>query len=110
MSAKEPNLQGLSELDPALADIKRGQQIAKANKNAVPPHVAEGKMVSGALKDAVESSITHGLGRKLKGWHLVSPSGDADHVNVIQTGSDANVLKLKNLGATGSLSFSLWVF
>ncbi len=108
--SKEPNFQGLSELDPALADIKRGQQIQKANKNAVPPHVAEGRMVSGSLKDAVESSITHGLKRQIKGWHLVSPSGTADHVNVIQTGADANVLKLKNLGATGSLSFQLWVF
>ena len=108
--SREPNFDGLSELDPDLADVKRAQQIARVNKNAVPQHIADGKMVTGTLKDAAETSITHGLGRKLKGWHLVSPSGDADHVNVIQTGSDANVLKLKNIGATGSLSFSLWVF
>lgn len=110
MKAKEPNFQGLSELDPDVADVKRGQQIKRANDGLVPDHVANGRMVTGSLKDATESSITHGLKRKLKGWHLLSPSGTADRVSVVQTGADENVLKLKNLGATGSLSFSLWVF
>lgn len=108
--AKEPNFTGLSTLKPDEADLARQQEVGKSIKEAVPEHVATGRMVAGSLKDAGEVSITHGLKRPVKGWHLVSPAGDADHVNVIQTGSDANVIKLKNLGATGTLNFSLWVF
>ncbi len=107
--SSEPNLRGASELPPDQADIRRQQEIGKAIKGSVPPWL-EGKMVTGALTDATESSITHGLKRQAKGWLLLTPSGTADMVNVIQTGSDANVVKLKNVGATGSLSFSLWVF
>lgn len=97
-------------MEPEEADIARQQEIAKSINGAVPSHIASGRMVSGELKDADEKSVTHGLGRNPKGWHLSSPSGDADHVNVIQTGSDKNVIKLKNLGATGTLKFQLWVF
>lgn len=107
--SSEPNLRGASELPPDQADIRRQQEIGKSIKSAVPPWL-EGKMVQGALTDANEASITHGLKRQAKGWLLLTPSGTADRVSVIQTGSDANVVKLKNLGATGSLTFSLWVF
>lgn len=108
--SNEPNLNGASRLPPDQADIRRQQEIGKSIKQAVPPWVADGRMVSGSLSDADECSISHGLKRALKGWVLVSPSGDADRVSVVQTGSDSNTLKLKNVGATGDLSFSLWVF
>jgi hypothetical protein len=106
---REPNFQGASQLPPDQADVRRQQEIAKAIKGAVPEWL-QGRMVSGSLVDGNEGSVTHGLKRQAKGWILFTPSGDADRVSVIQTGSDGSVIKLKNLNATGSLSFSLWVF
>jgi hypothetical protein len=106
----EPNLRGASALPPEQGDLRRQQEISKSIKGAVPGWISDGKMVSGSLADGDESSITHGLKRVPKGWLLMSTSGDADRVGVVQTGSTASVLKLKNVGATGSLSFALWVF
>jgi hypothetical protein len=106
----EPNFRGASALPAEQGDLRRQQETAKSIKGAVPGWVADGKMVTGSLVDGDESSITHGLKRVPKGWLLMSTSGDADRVGVVQTGSTASVLKLKNVGATGSLSFTLWVF
>lgn len=106
---KEPNLRGASELPPDQADIRRQQEIGKAIKGAVPSWL-EGRMVQGSLTDAAETAVTHGLKRQIKGWILVSPSGSADRVSVIQTAADTSTVTLKNAGATGALSFSLWVF
>lgn len=108
--SNEPNLRGVAQLPPDQADLRRQQEIGKSIKGAIPEWVASGRMVSGSLSDADECSVSHGLKRSIKGWILVSPSGDADRVSVVQTGSDSNVVKLKNVGATGDLSFSLWVF
>lgn len=105
----EPNLRGASSLPPDQADIRRQQEIGKAIKAAVPTWL-DGRMVQGSLTDANESSVSHGLRRQIKGWILVAPSGSADRVSVLQTASDSNVVTLKNVGATGSLSFTLWVW
>lgn len=107
---KEPDFRGASALPPAQADLRRQQETAKSIKGAVPDWIASGRMVTGSLTDADEGSVTHGLKRTIKGWTLVSPSGDADRVSVVQTGATGNVVKLKNLGATGTLNFSLWVW
>lgn len=108
--SSEPNFSNLSELDPERADARRAKEIARSVDGSKPAHLKDGRMLSGSLKDAGEISLTHGLKRVPKGWQLHSPSGDADHVNVIQTGADSNVLKLKNLGATGTLNFQIWVY
>lgn len=110
MSGNEPNFQSLSELNPDEADDRRQREVGRSISGAVPDHLKSGRMVSGSLKDAGEVAITHGLKRVPKGWYLVAPSGDADRVSVVQSGSDSNVLKLKNLGATGTLNFQIWVF
>jgi hypothetical protein len=108
--SNEPNFRGASSLPAEQGDLRRQQEVAKSIKGALPEFVANGRMVTGSLTDAGETSVSHGLKRSIKGWVLVSPSGDADRVSVVQTGGDSNVVKLKNVGATGSLSFSLWVF
>jgi hypothetical protein len=108
--SNEPNFSNLSELEPERADARRSKEVARAIDTSKPDHLKDGRMLSGTLKDAGELSLTHGLKRIPKGWQLHSPSGDADHVNVIQTGSDANIIKVKNLGATGTLNFQLWVY
>lgn len=108
--SNEPNLRGAAQLPPDQADLRRQQEIGRSIDKSVPPWIASGRMVSGSLTDADEASISHGLRRLIKGWVLVSPSGSADRVAVIQTSSDSNVVKLKNVGATGGLSFDLWVF
>ncbi len=107
---REPNFRGASELPAQQADLRRQQETGRAIQQAVPEFVASGKMVTGSTTDANESSVSHGLRRTVKGWILVSPTGTADRVSLVQTGADANVLKLKNVGATGTLTFSLWVF
>jgi hypothetical protein len=106
----EPNLRGASSLPPDQADLRRQQEIGKSIGGAAPDWVKSGRMVPGSLTDANEGSVTHGLKRTAKGWILVSPSGTADRVAVVQTGVDGSVVKLKNVGATGTLTFSLWVF
>lgn len=108
--SNEPNLRGASALPGEQGDIRRQQEIGKSIKGAVPSWIADGRMVSGDTTDANEVSVSHGLKRIIKGWMLVSPRGDADRVSLVQTGADANVVKLKNVGATGSLAFSLWVW
>ena len=108
--SREPNFRGASSLPAEQADLRRQQEVAKSVKGAVPEWISSGRMVTGSLSDANEGSVTHGLRRTIKGWVLVSPGGDADRVSVVQTGADSSVVKLKNLGATGTLSFSLWVF
>lgn len=108
--SKEPNFRGASSLPPDQADLRRSQETAKSIKGAVPDWIASGRMVSGSLTDANENSVTHGLKRTIKGWFLVSPGGDADRVSVVQTGATGSVVKLKNVGATGTLNFSLWVW
>jgi hypothetical protein len=105
----EPNLRGVSSLPADQADIRRQQEIAKYVRGLL-PEFSEGRLVPGSLTDANETSVTHGLKRAPRGWFLIAPSGSADRVSVIQTGADTNVVRLKNLGATGGLSFSLWVF
>lgn len=106
----EPNFRGASELPPDQADLRRQQEVAKALKEALPSWIRDGRMVSATTTDAGEVSVTHGLKRAVKGWLLLSPSGSADRICLVQTGGDTSVLKLKNTGATGSLAFSLWVF
>lgn len=108
--SKEPDFRGASSLPAEQGDLRRSQETAKSIKGAIPDWIASGRMVSGSLSDADESSVTHGLKRTIKGWMLVSPSGDADRVSVVQTGATSSVVKLKNVGATGALNFSLWVW
>lgn len=106
---REPNFRGASELPPEEGDQRRQAEVRRLFEQ-LPLWVRDGRMVQGSLKDAGEASVSHGLKRAVKGWMLVAPSGDADRVAVVQTGSDSSVVKLKNVGASGSLAFSLWVF
>lgn len=106
----EPNLRGASSLAPEQGDLRRQQEIGKAIKGAVPSWIADGRMVTGSTSDDDEVSVSHGLKRIIKGWMLMSPGGDADRVSLVQTGATASVVKLKNVGATGTLSFALWVW
>lgn len=106
----EPNFRAASSLPAEQADLRRQQEVQKSIAGSVPPFAKGGRLVSGSLTDANEGSVSHGLRRSVKGWFLVSPSGSADRVSLIQTFSDGNVIKLKNLGATGGLSFQLWVW
>lgn len=104
----EPNFTGASKLPGEQADIRRQQEVARATK--LPDMFGAGKLVSGSVTDADEVSVSHGLGRTPKGWWLISPSGDADRICLVQTGSNTKTLTLRNTGATGSLAFQLWVF
>ncbi len=108
--SREPDFRGAEQLPPAQADLRRQQETGRAIGRSIPEFIAGGRMVPGTLADANEGSVTHGLGRTIKGWILVSPTGDADRVSVVQTGANAQVVKLKNVGASGSLSFQLWVW
>jgi hypothetical protein len=103
----EPNFTGMSKLPPEQADIARQQEIARTTKM---PAILQGKLVSGSVTDAAEVSVTHGLGRTPQGWWLLSPSGDADRICLVQTGKNSKTITVVNTGATGSLSFQLWVF
>lgn len=107
---KEPNFRAASQLPPEQADLRRQEETGRSIKAAVPEWISGGRMVTGSLTDASESSVSHGLKRSLRGWVLLSPSGTADRVSVKSTGSDASVVKLQNVGATGTLSFALWVW
>lgn len=106
----EPNLRGASSLPGEQADLRRQQEIGKSIKGSIPSWIADGRMVTGSTTDAGEVSVSHGLKRIIKGWMLVSPGGNADRVSLVQTGANASVVKLKNVGATGTLSFTLWVW
>lgn len=107
---REPNFRAASQLGPEQADLRRQEETSRSIKASVPEWISTGRMVTASLTDANETSVTHGLKRSIRGWMLVSPSGTADRVSVKQTGSDANVVKLQNVGATGALGFSLWVW
>lgn len=107
---REPNFRSASSLPSEQADLRRQQEVGRAIQTSVPSWIADGRMVPGELTDADEASVSHGLRRGLKGWVLVSPRGTADRVSVVETFSDGSVVKLKNVGATGTLTFRLWVF
>lgn len=107
---KEPNFKNVSALPPEQADIRRQQEVKKSIEGAVPEWLRSGKLIEGELVDGDVVKITHGLKRIPKGWFMGSVHGDADVVNVIHTTADAKTISMANRGATGTLSFTLWVY
>lgn len=107
---KEPNFKSASDLPPEQADIRRQQETAKAIDAAVPSWLKGGRLINVAMVDANELQVSHGLGRKPKGWFMGSVSGDADVHAVVQTASNERTVDLQNQGASGTLKFVLWVY
>jgi len=61
-----------------------------------------------ALASGTTSIISHGLGRKIKGWIVVGKNA-AQHVYDVQSSND-NPDKFLYLTAGGTVTVDLWVF
>ena len=93
--------------NPILADIQ--ERVEDALLPISDSSIVDGKLLTGhVLASGTTSVIAHGLGRKLKGWIVVSKNA-AQHVYDSQASNETPDLFL-HLTASGAVTVDLWVF
>lgn len=93
--------------NPVLKEMQ--ERVEDALLPIVDSSIIDGKLLTGhVLASGTTSVIAHGLGRKLKGWIVVSKNA-AQHVYDVQASNDSPELFL-HLTAGGAVTVDLWVF
>jgi len=93
--------------NPVLKEIQ--ERVEDALLPVVDSSIIDGKLLTGhVLASGTTSVIAHGLGRKLKGWVVVSKNA-AQHVYDAQASNDSPDIFL-HLTAGGAVTVDLWVF
>jgi hypothetical protein len=72
--------------------------------------ILDGTLVSCALTNAADNTVTHGLGRPMRGWIVVRSSAAAVLCDAPSTVTPPDPLRQMILRTNVSGSFSLWVF
>lgn len=79
----------------------------------VPDHVKTGVKLTGITISAGASiAVPHKLGRVPVGWQKMRTTGSGKGADLVETAGNANTITFarNGVGATGSLTFDIWVF
>lgn len=81
--------------------------LARIFNELLKPEVLAGRLITGVSLSTETTTVSHGLGRELRGWHVVDKNDDESIWRVNATTRPARELQLK---ASGTVSVNLWVF
>ena len=92
------------------AELVKVQQKQQENVDkAIPPWVRDGKEFPATFEAGAPVFITHKLGRKARGWLVMSVQASTPY-SIVENSSSDQQLRLANADATGTVTCVVWVW